>query len=130
MVTVYCVLKVLSCAIILLFMCFYNLMLCHRKWGFVVKLKFSLISHSVSVKISRKFILILFIKSFIMFTCLFIHAKLCHRKRVLNVFYLRFCFLDSQIKHFSVFLRLFKIYVVDQKPQTIISSFPIYTKLL
>ena len=28
-----------------------------------------------------------------------------------------------QIKHFSVSLRLFKIYVADQKPQTILSSF-------
>ena len=39
-----------------------------------------------------------------------------------------FCF-DPQIKHFSVSLRLFKIYIADQKPQTIISFFPIYTKL-
>ena len=34
-----------------------------------------------------------------MLTCLFICSKLCCRKRVLNVFY-------SQIKHFSVSLRL------------------------
>ena len=44
-------------------------------------------------------------------------------------FTLGFIFLDSQIKHSSVSLRLLKIYVADQKPQTIISFLPIYTKL-
>ena len=38
------------------------------------------------------------------------------------------CF-DSQSKHFSVSFRQVKIYVVDQKPQTIISFFPIFTNL-
>ena len=43
---------------------------------------------------------------------------------------LGFGFLDSQIKHVPS-LRIFKIhvYVVDQKPQIIISFFPVYTKL-
>ena len=36
---------------------------------------------------------------------------------------------DSQNKHFLISLRQFKIYVADRKPQTIISFFPIYTKL-
>ena len=36
----------------------------------------------------------------------------------------RFFFFYSQIKHFPVSLRLFKIYVVGQRPQTIISLFP------
>ena len=40
-----------------------------------------------------------------------------------------FGFLDSQIERFPVSLRLFKIYVADQKPQTKIAFFPIYTKL-
>ena len=71
------------------------------------------------------------VNSFAMFTCLFIYAKLCYRKRVLYVCYLKFCFLDSQIKHFSVSFRLSKTYVADQKPQPIISFIPIYryTKL-
>ena len=45
------------------------------------------------------------------------------------VFTLGFIFLESQIKHFSVSIRQLKIYVADQKPQTIISFFPICTKL-
>ena len=42
---------------------------------------------------------------------------------------LSFGFLDSQIKDFPVSIRLFKRYVADQKPQTIISFFPVYFKL-
>ena len=61
----------------------------------------------------------------------FICAKLFYWKRVLNVFDFRFFvfFFYSQCKHFLISLRQFKIYVADQKPQTIISFFPIYTKL-
>ena len=61
----------------------------------------------------------------------FIHAKLCHWKRVFNVIYLSFVcfFFDSQSKHFPNSLRQFKIYVADRKPHTIISFFPVYTKL-
>ena len=44
-------------------------------------------------------------------------------------FILGFDFSDSQTEHFPVSLRLFKIYTADQKPLTIISLFPIYTKL-
>ena len=51
-------------------------------------------------------------------------------KGFLMSFNLGFIFFDSQIKHFSVSLRLFKIYVTDQKAQTLISFFPsIYSKL-
>ena len=63
-----------------------------------------------------------------MFACIFIYAKLGYRKRMLNVFYFRSCFSDSQIKNYSVSLWLFKI-VADQKPQTIVSFFTINTKL-
>ena len=38
-------------------------------------------------------------------------------------------FFYSETKHFPIPLRQFKIYVNDRKPQTIISFFPIYTKL-
>ena len=44
-------------------------------------------------------------------------------------FTLGFVFLDSQIRHFPVSLRLFKIYIADKKSHTIISFIPIYTKL-
>ena len=40
-----------------------------------------------------------------------------------------FLFFDYQSKHFPISLRQFKIYVADWKPQTIISFFPVYTKL-
>ena len=100
----YCSLKVSSCALVFLFMCFYNLTLCHEKRWVLVKFQFLLISDSVFVKISWNFIVILCMKSFTMFTCLLIYEKLCNRKRVLNVFYFRFWFLDSQIKHVSVSL--------------------------
>ena len=59
----------------------------------------------------------------------FIYAKLCYWKKVLNVIYYRFCFLHPQTEHFPFSLRLFKIYIAQQKHHTIISFFLIYTKL-
>ena len=113
---------------------------CHGKRGFLVKFQFALGFHSVFVKISWTFTVICFIKGFTMFTCRycfvkvftmftcrFIYAKLCHRKRVLNVFHLRFYFFGLSYQTFLSFIKTtFKIY---QKPQTIISFFPVYTKL-
>ena len=53
-------------------------------------------------------------------------------KGCLISFTLGFLFLDSKTEHFPISLRLFKIYTIyiaDQKPETIIAVFPIYTKL-
>ena len=44
-------------------------------------------------------------------------------------FTLGLIFFYSKIKHFLVYLRLFKIHVADQKSQTIISFYPIYSIL-
>ena len=47
----------------------------------------------------------------------------------LMFYYIRlldFIFLDSEIKHFPVSARLFKIDVADQKPQTMIHSFYLF----
>ena len=58
------------------------------------------------------------------YLCKTLSLEKCLKSFTLGVF-----FLDSHIKHFSVSLRLFKMYmyVADQRPT--ISFFPIYTKL-
>ena len=62
---------------------FFNLMLCRGKRGFPI---FLLISHSIHIKISWNFMVILFIKSFTVCPCVFFiyvffKLMLCHRKR-------------------------------------------------
>ena len=59
-------------------------------------------SNSVFVKIPWIFIVILFMKGFTNFTCRFIYAKRCYRKRCLMSFTLGFIFVDSKIKRIPV----------------------------
>ena len=92
---------------------FFNLTLCNRKREFLekknpillVKFQFELISHSVSVKISRNFMVLLLIISFTMcpffsFIYSFFGSMFCHRK---TGFLVKLQFL--QISH-SVFVKL------------------------
>ena len=61
----------------------------------------------------------------------FIYTKPCYGKRVLNILTLGvgFCF-DSEIKHFPVSSKLYKMYVADQTPQTMVLFFPVlYAKV-
>ena len=105
-------------------------MLCHGKVGLC---KFSILTN-ISFSVCQnlmELMVILFIYSFTMCSFFFFFLSIKNyvsRKGCLMYFTLRF-FFYSQRKHFPISLRQFKICVADRKPQTIISVFPIYTKL-
>ena len=110
------------------FICvFFNLMLCHGKRGFCVNsyeylIKFLSKSHELHSYI-------VYLKYHHVQLFLSMHNYVTGKGCLMSFTLVFFFFFYSQSKHFSISLRQCKIYVADPKPQTIISFFPIHTKM-
>ena len=94
MVILNCFLKVSPCALVfsskrfLFVFFFFFFQFDALSWKEGASGKIPIFTYLVLLKFHEtSYIVILLIKIFTMFTCLYIDAKLCYRKRVLNVFY-------------------------------------------